>query len=75
MTTTTKSCERKAPTKLDTIRNMLTRKNGATLTELMTATGWQRHSVHGQLATLRKRGADIDRSERKGGASAYFLKA
>jgi hypothetical protein len=75
MTTTTKTSERKASSKLDVIRNMLARKNGATLAELMTATGWQRHSVHGQLAALRKKGSTIERTERRGGASAYFLKA
>lgn len=42
--------------KLDTIITLLKRPKGATLDELMKATGWQRHSVHGTLSgTIRKK--------------------
>lgn len=46
-----------APTsKLNTIITLLKRPKGATLEEMMEATGWQRHSVHGTLSgALKKR--------------------
>ena len=43
-------------TKLETLVVLISRKQGATLEELMSATGWQAHSVRGALAgALRKR--------------------
>jgi hypothetical protein len=51
--------ETRAPrvTKLDLVIAQLQRADGATLEELMAATGWQPHSVRGALAgALRKRG-------------------
>ena len=36
--------------KQDTVISLLKRSKGATLEELMEATGWQRHSVHGMLS-------------------------
>ena len=33
---------------------MLSRKEGATLQQLMDATGWLKHSVHGGMANLKK---------------------
>lgn len=47
----------KAPiSKQATIITMLKRPKGASLDELVEATGWQRHSVHGTLSgVLRKR--------------------
>ncbi len=43
-------------TKAEQVIKLLRRKNGATLIDLQTATGWQAHSVHGFLSgTVRKR--------------------
>ena len=47
-----------APTasKQQTLITLLKRSKGASIEELMEATGWQRHSVHGTLSgVLRKR--------------------
>lgn len=58
MTTTTTAA--KSPSKLDQLAKLLTRKNGATIAEMMRATGWQQHSVRGALAgALKKRGLVI----------------
>ena len=45
-----------ATSKQQTLIALLKRPKGASLEELMEATGWQRHSVHGTLSgVLRKR--------------------
>jgi hypothetical protein len=49
------------PSKLDSLVALLTRPEGATLDELMSATGWQQHSVRGALAgAVRKRGHVVE---------------
>lgn len=42
-------------TKQQTIIDLLSRKEGATLAQLVKATGWQQHSVHGMMANMRKK--------------------
>ena len=50
----------KAPSKLDQLAKLLARKKGASIAEMMQATGWQQHSVRGALAgSLKKRGLVI----------------
>jgi hypothetical protein len=47
---------RKKPTKAQAVLKLLQRKKGASIEELMKATGWQPHSVRGFLSgTIRKR--------------------
>ena len=47
----------KPASKLDTLEKLLRRKNGASIAEMASATGWQQHSVRGALAgAIRKRG-------------------
>ena len=42
--------------KSEKIITLLQRNNGATIAELVKATGWQRHSVHGFISgTLKKK--------------------
>ncbi|MEO9827715.1 MAG: DUF3489 domain-containing protein [Paracoccaceae bacterium] len=56
----TKSSKTKPPSKLDALEKLLTRKNGASIAEMMAATGWQQHSVRGAMAgALKKRGLAI----------------
>lgn len=59
----TKPNTRKAPaqpSKLDTLEELLTTTNGATISEMMASTGWQQHSVRGAMAgALKKRGLVI----------------
>ena len=58
--------------KLGLILDRLERKMGATVDELVNATGWQKHSVHGALSRLRTRGFDIGLEATKG-RKAYRL--
>ena len=58
--------------KLGLILDRLGRKTGATIDELVDATGWQKHSVHGALSRLRTRGFAI-RLEAKEGRKIYRL--
>ena len=61
----------KTPTKLDQLEAMLMRKNGASIAEMMEASGWQQHSVRGAMAgALKKRGLTIT-SEKLGGTRRY----
>ncbi len=58
--------------KLGLILDRLERMTGARLDDLVTATGWQKHSVHGALSRLRTRGFDIQLESTKG-RKAYRL--
>jgi len=58
--------------KLGLILDRLEDKTGATLAELVDATGWRKHSVHGALSRLRTRGFAIH-LEAKKGHKAYRL--
>jgi hypothetical protein len=50
----------KPPTRLDQLQGLLMRPDGASIAEMMDATGWQSHSVRGAMAgALKKRGLSI----------------
>jgi Protein of unknown function (DUF3489) len=54
---------------------LLARTNGASLTELMKATGWQAHSIRGFLSTAsRKRGLTIESLKNGKGERVYRVK-
>jgi len=63
-------------TKLAMVVALVSRSGGASLTELVTATGWLDHTTRAALTGLRKRGYAIklDRSNRVGG-SVYRIEA
>jgi Protein of unknown function (DUF3489) len=64
-----------ASTKLEQIVAMLSRPEGASLAELVAATGWQAHSVRGALAgSLKRKGYSI-RSEKAAGERRYRIEA
>lgn len=55
-----KKTSNKEASKLDKLLAQLRRTDGASIVELMKATGWQQHSVRGALAgTLKKKGHQI----------------
>ena len=58
--------ERK-PSKLDLVEAALLREGGASISELIAATGWQQHSVRGAMAgALKKRGLVITSDKTEG---------
>lgn len=54
------------PSKLDLITERLRAPMGASLEELMAATGWQSHSVRAGMTGLRKQGHSIVRTTSNG---------
>jgi hypothetical protein len=74
MTTANPLPSKKAPTtKSALVCKLLSRPRGATVPELMTATGWQNHSVRAFFTGLRKKGLSLAREERTSGELAYRL--
>lgn len=53
--------------------DLLKRPKGASITDLMTSTGWQAHSVRAALTGLRKRDMDVVRTKGDGGGSVYRI--
>ncbi len=51
-------------TKIGKVIALLERKDGATLDEMVTATGWQPHTTRAALTGLRKKGRTIERDKR-----------
>jgi hypothetical protein len=60
-----------ANTKLDRLAALLKRSDGASVAEMVTATGWQSHSVRGALAGALKRRGLMITSEKVGGIRRY----
>jgi hypothetical protein len=58
-------------TKKDQVLALISRKNGATLEEIMTATCWQKHTVRGFIAILGKKGTKIESFKSEAGARTY----
>jgi hypothetical protein len=58
-----------------TVLSLLQRKNGATLIEIMKATGWQAHSVRGFIsgALGKKMGLTVDSAKRQDGERVYGI--
>jgi hypothetical protein len=61
------------PSKQATIAALLRRPEGAAITELMTVTGWQQHSVRAALTGLRKQGFALLREPGPKGGSIYRI--
>ena len=53
-----------APSKISTVLDMLRREQGATLAELVEATGWLPHTTRAALTGMRKKGHAIEKSKR-----------
>ena len=63
--------EPKGTSKKDQVLALIGRKNGASLDEIMTATGWQKHTVRGFIAILGKKGTKIESFKSEAGARTY----
>ena len=64
----------RADSKIARVVGLLRRADGATLPELVDATGWLPHTTRAALTGLRKKGHAIDKGLREG-ATAYSIKA
>jgi hypothetical protein len=60
-------------TKAGTVEAMLRRSDGATITALQDATGWQPHSVRAVLSGLRKKGRAVERTKSESGETVYRI--
>ena len=62
--TTNTAAKLKGETKISQVIALLRRKQGATLDEMMKATGWQKHTTRAALTGLKKKGHTIARDKR-----------
>jgi hypothetical protein len=53
-----------APSTIDTVSGLLRRAEGATLAEMVEATGWLPHTTRAALTGLKKKGHTIEKSKR-----------
>ena len=62
----------KLETKIDKVIALLKRKQGATLDEMVKATGWLPHTTRAAMTGLKKKGHTIERGKR-GEVSCYRI--
>lgn len=63
----------KGRTKSQAVRQMLARDGGATLDEMIAATGWKPHSCRAFLSGVRKSGDAVIKVERTNGSTAWRI--
>ena len=61
------------PTRKATLMTLLSRPEGAALSELVAATAWQAHSVRAALTHFRLAGFTVNRTRDETGAPRYHL--
>ncbi len=61
------------PSKVASAEVLLRRPGGATVADLMTATGWQQHSVRAVLSGLRKQGAKLEKAKDPASGTIYRI--
>lgn len=71
--TATDPTRRAVPTKAASVQKLLSRPKGATLAEIMDATGWLPHSTRAFMTGLRKRGYDLVRECRTNGETSWRI--
>lgn len=64
----------KPASKNSEVVKLLKRKQGATLDEMVKATGWQKHTTRAALTGLKKKGHKIERDKR-GDVTCYRITA
>lgn len=70
---TTKAPAARPRTKIAKVIALLKRKNGATIEEIISATGWQPHSIRAALTGLKKKGHSITKSKRANNVTCYTI--
>jgi len=68
------SADADRPTKAEVVLSLLQREHGATLAELIEATGWLPHTTRAALTGIRKKGHDLTKGKR-GDVTCYTLAA
>jgi hypothetical protein len=63
------------PSKKASLIALLQRPDGAAISDLIEATGWQVHSVRAALTGFRKEGKELVRAKDEGGVTHYRLAA
>lgn len=71
-TTGTQASAPKQPKK-SVLTDLLKRPSGASMEELISATGWQAHSIRATISGLRKDGRTILLSKARNGGSSYRI--
>jgi hypothetical protein len=61
----------KAPSRLDQLQQLLLRGTGASIAQMVEATGWQQHSVRGAMAGALKKRRLVITSEKVDGVRRY----
>ena len=61
------------PNKGELVLELIKRPDGASLPELVTATGWLAHTTRAAICRLRKAGQAITRSQRSDGTGTYRI--
>jgi hypothetical protein len=64
---------RASGTKQALVLELLHRKEGASLAELVTATGWLPHTTRAALTRLRQSGHELQKEKRETGETAYRI--
>ena len=72
-TAATDLAPRQGPTKATTVEKLLSRARGATLAEIIGATGWQPHSARAFMTGLRKKGHELIRECRTSGETSWRI--
>ncbi|MEM7781510.1 MAG: DUF3489 domain-containing protein [Pseudomonadota bacterium] len=62
-------------TKIGAVIDLLHRKRGATLDEIVKATGWQPHSARAALTGLKKKGHVIEKTKRDDATCYRIMKS
>ncbi|GAC1582146.1 MAG: hypothetical protein NVS3B5_16460 [Sphingomicrobium sp.] len=60
-------------TKAAIVGKLLSRPRGASLGDITAATGSQAHSIRAFLTGLRKKGVNVEREQRRDGATGYRI--
>ena len=66
--------EPKTASKISIVIDLLKREHGATLDEMVKATGWLPHTTRAALTGLKKKGHTIEKSKR-GDVTCYWIVA
>lgn len=70
---TTATARRAVPTKAASVQKLLSRPKGATLAEIMDATGWLPHSARAFMTGLRRNGHALVRECRTNGQTSWRI--